>query len=78
MFISRHVLFDESQFPFADVYSGFHKHTDSTLLNNWRLSNLQQNEESDNQADSQANEEELGRLTVKLMKKSLCLQNLHL
>lgn len=40
VFISRHVLFDESQFPFGDMYSSYHKPTDSFLLNSWKTMNL--------------------------------------
>lgn len=46
VYISRHLLFDESHFPYADVYSRFHKPTDSTLLSHWRMSNLHYEEES--------------------------------
>lgn len=42
VFISRHVLFDENHFPFGDIYSQFHKTTDSSVLNSWRSVNLQQ------------------------------------
>src|SRR5690606_29496199 len=40
VFISRHVLFDEHSFPFADVYSKYHKHSQSTLLNSWRAASI--------------------------------------
>lgn len=40
VFISRHVLFDESQYPFADIYIHLHKPNESVLLQAWRLVNL--------------------------------------
>lgn len=40
VFISRHVLFDETHFPYSDVYSQFHKETDSALLQDWRTVNI--------------------------------------
>lgn len=44
VYISRHVLFDESVFPFADMYSQFHRPTDSVLLMAWRDAHLKQPE----------------------------------
>ncbi|CAN7140793.1 unnamed protein product, partial [Brassica rapa subsp. narinosa] len=41
VFISRHVLFDESSFPFADIYSRFHKSSQSALLQAWRSAMIQ-------------------------------------
>ena len=41
VFISRHVLFDESSFPFADIYSRFHKSSQSALLKAWRSATIQ-------------------------------------
>ena len=40
-FISRHVLFDENSFPYADLYRRFHKDSSSSLLNAWREAFLQ-------------------------------------
>lgn len=40
VFISRHVLFEETHFPFSDIYSKYHRDTDSTLLKAWRSVNL--------------------------------------
>lgn len=40
VFISRHILFDESVYPFEDMYSQYHKPSDSALLNAWRSSSL--------------------------------------
>ena len=40
VFISRHVLFDESVYLFEDMYSQYHKPSDSALLNAWRSSSL--------------------------------------
>lgn len=40
-FISRHVLFDESSFPYMDLYSRLHQDSTSSLLNAWRAAYLQ-------------------------------------
>ena len=40
-FISRHVLFDENSFPYADQYQRFHKDSSSSFLNAWREAYLQ-------------------------------------
>ena len=49
VFISRHVLFDESSFPFEDLYRSFHQDTDSSLLTAWRAAYIQP---SANQSES--------------------------
>lgn len=36
VFISRHVLFDEHDFPFANLYSKYNRDTTSPLLDAWR------------------------------------------
>lgn len=41
VFISRHVLFDENSFPYADLYRRFHKDSSFSLLNAWREAFLQ-------------------------------------
>lgn len=40
VYISRHVIFDEEHFPYADLYSNFHSPTESSLLQSWRHLNL--------------------------------------
>ena len=40
VFISRHILFDESVYSFEDMYNQYHKPSESALLNAWRSSNL--------------------------------------
>ena len=62
VFISRHVLFDENHFPFGDLYSQFHKTTDSSLLNSWRSVNLQQ---SPSETETEALAEDLPTHVVK-------------
>ena len=47
VFINRHALFDENSFPYADIYSRFHKPSDSVLLNAWRLANIEQTKAAD-------------------------------
>ena len=61
VFISRHVLFDENHFPFGDLYSQFHKTTDSSLLNSWRSVNLQQ---STSETETEALAEDLSTHVV--------------
>lgn len=41
VYITRHVIFDESFFPFADKYSHLHPTTQSTLLQAWQDSFVQ-------------------------------------
>ena len=36
VYITRHVIFDETSFPFADSYSHLHPATKSTLLKAWQ------------------------------------------
>lgn len=36
VYISRHVLFEESNFPYSDMFKKFHKSSSSPLLNAWR------------------------------------------
>lgn len=40
VFISRHVIFVEDSFPYADIYINFHKASDSSLLNAWRAAHV--------------------------------------
>lgn len=40
VYISRHVLFDEHVYPFAEEYSGFHTTAVTTLLSAWQQSFL--------------------------------------
>lgn len=46
MYISRHVLFEESSFPYSDMYSSYHKTTDSPLLTAWKTAYLDTSNES--------------------------------
>lgn len=40
VYISRHVLFDETSYPCSDIYSKYHKNSDSPLLQAWRMVNI--------------------------------------
>ena len=59
VFISRNVLFEESEFLFASIYSEYHKDTTSPLLNAWRLSYIQK--PAPNTTDQTVQEELLAR-----------------
>ena len=51
IYISRHVLFDESVFPYSDVYSSFLPNPTSPLLSSWRLTSVQQQNNDQAEAD---------------------------
>ncbi|KAG7568373.1 Reverse transcriptase RNA-dependent DNA polymerase [Arabidopsis thaliana x Arabidopsis arenosa] len=59
VYISRHVLFDESRFPYQDLYKSFIPPANSPLLSAWQLGNTaQQNQPAPSPTDRSVTQEE--------------------
>ncbi|KAG7573078.1 Integrase catalytic core [Arabidopsis suecica] len=59
VYISRHVLFDESRFPYQDLYRSFIPPANSPLLSAWQLGNTaQQNQPAPSPTDRSVTQEE--------------------